>query len=366
MEPDPKEPDTTGVRERGNVTAGTLVRVVVISGVAAALGIVLALSINWFPVAASKQAGPIDTLWYVLLIFSVPIFVIVCAVVLTSIIKFRMRPGEEDLDGPPIHGNTKLEVIWTTIPALLLLGLCTYAYLVLHDIEKAPANGREMRVQVTGQQFNWTFKYELGKRSFTSAQLYLPINESVKFDIRSVDVLHDFWVPAFRMKIDAVPGIFTHYRVTPTKLGSYPVVCAELCGLGHAFMRNTAHVYTPDKFNTWVHKMQVAQGVIAGAGGGGGGNANASLAAGRAVFTGVGGCSACHTLADAKATGTVGPDLDKYLKTRGKPFIKTSIVDPNAFVEKGFPPNTMPPNFGSTLSQSQIDAVVNYLYTVTR
>jgi len=366
MEQDPKEPDTTGARERGNVTRGTLVRIIIIAGVAAVLGVVLALSINWFPVAASKQAGPIDTLWDVLLIFSVPIFVIVCTVVITSVVKFRMRPGEEDLDGPPIHGNTKLEVIWTTIPALLLLGLCTYSYLVLHDIEKAPASGREMRVAVTGQQFNWTFKYELGKRSFTSAQLYLPIHESVKFDIRSVDVLHDFWVPAFRMKIDAVPGIVTHYRVTPTRLGSYPVVCAELCGLGHAFMRNTAHVYPPDKFNAWVRKMQIAQGVISGGGGAGGGGGGNALAAGRAVFTGPGGCSACHTLADAKATGTVGPDLDKFLKPRNKAFIKTSIVDPNAYVEKGFPANTMPSNFGSTLSQSQIDAVVNYLYQVTR
>src|SRR5262249_55994054 len=131
--------------------------------------------INGFAEAASIRGGPIDTVGDVLWICSVPIFVIVCAVVITSVIKFHMRPGEEELDGPPIHGNTKLEVIWTTIPALLLLSLCTYSYLVLHDIEKAPASGREMRVAVTGQQFNWTFKDELGKRSFTSAQLYLPI-----------------------------------------------------------------------------------------------------------------------------------------------------------------------------------------------
>ncbi len=365
MEQDPKEPEPTGERQRGNVTAGTLVRVIAISGVATALGIALGLSINWFPTAASKQAGPIDTLWDVLLIFSVPIFVIVCAVILTSIVKFRMRPGEEDLDGPPIHGNTKLEVIWTTIPALLLLGLCTYAYLVLHDIEKAPASGREMRVAVTGQQFDWSFRYELGKRSFTSAQLYLPIGESVKFDVRSVDVLHDFWVPAFRMKIDAVPGIITHYRVTPTKLGSYPIVCAELCGLGHAFMRNTAHVKTPTQFNTWARRQQVLQGVVAGGGAGGGGTANASLAAGRTVFSSVGGCSGCHTLSDAKATGTVGPDLDKVLANQNKAFIKTSVVDPNAFIAPGFSKSIMPSTFSSTLSKSQIDAVVNYLYTVT-
>src|SRR4029077_10542155 len=105
--------------------ACSLIRVSVISGVATALGISLGISINWFPQAASKQAGPIDTLWEVLLICSVPIFLVACAGVLNSTVEFRTRPGEEELDGPPIHGNTKLEVVWTTIPALLLLGLCT-------------------------------------------------------------------------------------------------------------------------------------------------------------------------------------------------------------------------------------------------
>jgi cytochrome c oxidase subunit 2 len=374
MEPDPKEPDTTGARARANVTSGTLIRVIVISGVATALGIALGLSINWFPQAASKQAGPIDTLWDVLLICSVPIFVIVCAVVLTSIVKFRMRPGEEELDGPPIHGKTKLEVVWTTIPALLLLGLCTYAYLVLHDIEKAPAHGAsnapEIRVAVTGQQFAWSFAYATDARGrriapakqVKSAQLYLPLGQSVEFDVRSVDVLHDFWVPDFRMKIDAVPGIVTHYRVTPTKLGRHPIVCAELCGLGHAFMRNTAHVVPRAQFPRLLAKMAVAQHIVTGGTAGGGGP---NLAAGKTVFTGVGGCGACHTLADANTTGAIGPDLDKYLKSRDKAFIHKSIVDPQAYVEKGFPANTMPPNFASTLSKDQIDAVVNYLYTVT-
>ncbi len=357
MEPDPNDVQ----RPRATVSKGTLVRVILIALVASLLGIAIGLSINWFPIAASKQAGPIDTLWDVLLIFSVPIFVIVCAIILTSIVKFRMRPGEEDLDGPPIHGNTKLEVIWTTIPALILLGLCTYAYLVLHDIEKAPASGREMHVQVTGQQFDWTFKYELGDKSVTSAQLYLPKGKSVMFDVRAVDVLHDFWVPAFRMKIDAVPGIITHYRVTPTKVGSYPIVCAELCGLGHAFMRNTAHVQTRAEFATWLATQQRLQKV----GGGGGASPAAQIAAGKAVFAGASGCSGCHTLADAGATGQVGPNLDDVLKTSTKAFIAKSVVDPNAFLAKGFGANIMPSNFGTTLSKTQVDAVVNYLYTVT-
>src|SRR5690606_34295862 len=108
--------------------------------VASILGIVAGLLIDWFPIAASGEAKPIDTLWDVLLIASIPIFVGVMVVVLFSVVKFRMRPGEEDLDGPPIHGNTRLEVIWTALPAILLVGLCTYSFIVLEDVEKAQAN----------------------------------------------------------------------------------------------------------------------------------------------------------------------------------------------------------------------------------
>ena len=125
--------------------------------IASAIGIAVALSINWFPKVASTQAEDIDTLFDVLIIASVPIFVLVEVVVLFSVWKFRMRPGQELEDGPPIHGNTLLEVIWTAIPALILVGLCGYAYKVLRDIEEKPKN--EIVVNVTGQQFTWTFYY---------------------------------------------------------------------------------------------------------------------------------------------------------------------------------------------------------------
>src|SRR3954469_5547011 len=118
----------------------------VIGVIPAALGIAIGLLIDWFPVAASKEAKPIDTLWDVLIIASVPVFVMVTVIVLFSVIKFRMRPGEENLDGPPIHGNTRLEVIWTTIPAVLLVGLCTYAFIVLEDVEASASNPVQVRV----------------------------------------------------------------------------------------------------------------------------------------------------------------------------------------------------------------------------
>src|ERR671928_1271815 len=140
-----------------------------IGAIASALGVALALLINWFPTGASTQAGPIDTLWDVLLIVSVPIFVLVVTIVLYSVVRFRMRPGEELADGPPIHGNTRLEVIWTALPAILLVALCSYAFVVLHDVEEAKAN--TMEVRVVGQQFARTYYYRDGGRELASDQL---------------------------------------------------------------------------------------------------------------------------------------------------------------------------------------------------
>src|SRR4051812_14388024 len=288
-----------------------LVPLLVIGAIASACGIALGLLINWFPTQASAEGKQIDTLWDVLIIVSVPIFVLVIPVVLYSVWRFRMRPGEELMDGPPIHGNTRLEIIWTAIPAILLVCLCSYAWITLTDIEEADASA--LNVRVVGEQFTWTFYYRgPNGRPVASPQLYVPVDRQINFTVQSKDVLHDFWVPAFRMKIDAVPGIDTHLRVNPTLRGTFPVVCAELCGLGHAVMRQDAHVVSKTAFDTWLRNR--ARGPAAGAGGGGqraGGGATADQ--GKPVFNAAG-CSACHTLADAKATGTVGPDLDTALK----------------------------------------------------
>src|SRR5512144_1408214 len=126
---------------------GAALRMFVIGAIATAIGIAFALIINWFPIQASREGERIDTLWDVLLIASVPVFVLVEVVVLYCVVRFRMRPGEELKDGPPIHGNTTLEIVWTAIPAILLVGLCTYSYIVLTDVEKAQANTLNVRVE---------------------------------------------------------------------------------------------------------------------------------------------------------------------------------------------------------------------------
>jgi cytochrome c oxidase subunit 2 len=357
--------ESTPRRERKR----TVQQMVVVGIIATAIGIAIGLSIHWFPPADSTQADKIDTLWDVLVIATVPVFVLVTVIVSFAVIEFRMRPGEENLDGPPIHGNTRLEVIWTAIPAILIVGLVTYAYVVMRDIEQAPAAGNERIVTVTGQQFAWSFAYNEGGKKFTTAQLFLPAGKSVKFDVKSKDVIHDFWVPDFRMKIDAVPGITTHYRVTPKNpaaIGDHAIVCAELCGLGHAFMRQTAHILAPAAFDKWVQKMTAKPAAGGGGGGGGGAAVDAKqLFTSGDADTGATACATCHTLADAGAKGQVGPDLDKVLKGKDAAFIKESILEPDKEIAPGFQPGVMPPNFGDTLSAEQVDALVKYLSTVT-
>ena len=241
--------------------------------IAIALGILLSYEIRWFPVQASAQARNTDHLYHVLVIATIPIFVLVVGVILYCVWQFRMKPGEELKDGPPIHGNTRLEVFWTALPSVLLLGMVGYSFVVLHDNEKKPAH--EIQIGVTGQQFFWSFQYPpsvTGGAPINSYKLYLPDNESVYFNMRSKDVIHAFYIPAFRLQEDVVPGITTHYLATPDRVGNYVAECNLLCGVGHSLMRTTVHVVTPEQFQAWI-KSQLAlssssSNTAGGAGGG--------------------------------------------------------------------------------------------------
>ena len=324
--------------------------------IAAVILTAIALIINWFPAEGGASSHEIDTLFDVLLIVSVPIFVLVMTVAIYSVLKFRAKPGDT-ADGAPIHGHTRLEIVWVTIPFLLVSSLAIYGWIVLADIEAKKPN--ELLVNVTGQQFTWSFGYP--REGAKSSQLVLPKDRPVEFKIHSKDVIHSFWVPQFRLKSDAVPGLTTKIRVTPNRLGVYRVVCAELCGIGHATMRQIVRVVPKPEFAAWIRRQQPK--------GGGGG-----AAAGKQVFMSAG-CDACHTLVDAGATGTVGPKLDdltamaaKFGKRRGETpaqYVRESILDPRAFTVPGFPNGVMPTNFKDQLSGAQVKALVQYLLHVS-
>jgi cytochrome c oxidase subunit 2 len=330
--------------------------------VAAAIGVAITLQIDWFPPQGDTAAKKIDHLYDLLLVFSVPVFVLVMTVAIYSVWKFRAKPGDKG-DGAPIHGNTTLEIVWVAIPFMIVTGLAIYSWIELNDIEAKQPN--ELHVNVTARQFTWSFDYpQANGKPVKSPQLVLPVDRPVKFDIKALDVIHSFWVPAFRLKQDAVPGTTQHIRLTPSRKGNYEVVCAELCGLGHSTMRQAVHVVSPQQFESWL-KKRAGGGAAAGAKPGSAEQADA----GKQVFTDTGGCGACHTLADAGTTGSVGPKLDdlaadakKYGKGKSlEEYVKESILDPEAVVVKGFPAGTMPKNFGDQLSPQEIDALVQYL-----
>jgi cytochrome c oxidase subunit 2 len=331
-------------------------RMIALGIVASLVGIAIALLIDWFPTPASGSAHKIDTVYDVLLICSVPVFVLVMTVAIYSVVRFRAMPGDMR-DGAPIHGNTRLEVVWVTIPFIMVTALAIYGWIVLDDLEAKQPN--TLVVNVTGQQFTWSFDYPGDK--VHSTELVLPKNRPVEFRIHTKDVLHSFWVPEFRLKSDAVPGLTTKIRLTPDRIGHYQVVCAELCGIGHSTMRQNVRVVALGEFNTWLsdQKKSAAGAPAGGTGGGtqaGGGGAKPD---GAAIFA-ANGCGSCHTLKPANATGTVGPDLDHIDKPTSA-FIRQSIVDPNKVITKGFSPNIMPQDFGKKLSPAELDALVEYL-----
>jgi cytochrome c oxidase subunit 2 len=301
----------------------------------------VAVLIPWLPSADSSEAHKVDDVYWFVTIICMAIFALVAGVSVYAIWKFRAAPDDEE-DGSPIHGHTGLEVVWTAVPAALVTAISIYSGVVLVQVERIPAEHRV--IEVTAQQFAWSFTYPESK--VTSGKLALPINQPVELKLTAKDVIHSFWVPEWRMKKDAVPGIETNVIVTPTKLGTFTVICTELCGLGHAAMRAQALVLTQAGFERWLNNEKEAA-------------AAAGSAQGKTLFTQQ--CGTCHALADAGTTAEVGPDLDKVLAGKNADFIRKSIVDPNAELAPGFQPNVMPENFGELLSQQQLDSLVEYL-----
>ena len=239
-----------------DMTPGTFFRLVGITVAMTAVISVVMVNINWNGLQGSEEASQIDTLLNVMIVLSAFVFSVVMVMMGYAIWKYRAKPGDES-DGEPIHGNTRLEVIWTTIPTIIVLFAGVYSAVVLGDIEAEASDS--MRVDVTAQQFAWRFDYvDEGK---TSTELHVPSGTQLELHLNALDVLHSFWVPEWRIKRDLVPGsdieggsdIDNIVRVTPDVPGSYQVVCTELCGIGHPTMRAAAVVEaTPADFDAWV------------------------------------------------------------------------------------------------------------------
>jgi cytochrome c oxidase subunit II len=243
--------------------------------------VAILLQFDWFGDAASEEAGPIDTLFDVMIVLSSFVFAVVLVMLGYAIWKWRARPGDES-DGEPIHGNTRLEIAWTVIPTIIVLVGAIYSWIVLDDIE-AKAEDR-MPLNITAQQFKWTFEYPeetVGTGSaaapLATDELHVPVDRQLEIHLTALDVLHSFWVPEWRIKRDLVPAgtggdeVDDEVVVTPDTEGTYSLVCTELCGLGHATMRATVVVESQQEFDQWVAEQQKTQ--AQGAGGDSGGSA---------------------------------------------------------------------------------------------
>lgn len=207
------------------------------------------VSINWDGQEASTAAPKIDDLLNVMIVLSSFVFSLVMVMLFYALYAFRAKPGDES-DGEPIHGNTRLEVAWTVIPTIIVLFGAGYSWSVLHDIEEPAKN--PLTVDVFSQQFAWSFGYPGKENAYSEGELHVPVNRQVHFKMHALDVIHSFWVPEWRIKKDNVPGITTTAIVTPDKVGTYQLICTELCGFGHAAMRAEVVVEPPAKFREWV------------------------------------------------------------------------------------------------------------------
>jgi cytochrome c oxidase subunit 2 len=209
---------------------------------------VIMLIPDWDGEQASTAAPKIDTLLDVMIVLSSFVFSIVMVMLGYSVWRWRARPGDES-DGAPIHGNTRLEIAWTVIPTVIVLFGAIYSWVTLSNIEARDAD--RMVVDVYAQQFEWHFNYP--EEGVTSRELHVPVDRQVELRLHALDVIHSFWVPEWRIKKDAVPGITTRIFVTPDKTGDYTLICTELCGIGHATMRAPVVVEdSQNAFNQWV------------------------------------------------------------------------------------------------------------------
>jgi cytochrome c oxidase subunit II len=255
------------------VRRGAIVRLIAIALVTAAITTAIALFLPWLPELNSKEGERIDFVIWVTVAICIAVFAVVAAISVYSVAKFRVRP-DDDTDGPPVHGHTGLEIAWTAIPTVLVTVIAAVSAVALAE----NGNLRDDRVviEVTARQFAWTFAYPPEDAASkpkdeqlcqlpperpncpVSGTLRLPAGRQVELRLRALDVIHSFWVPQFRQKQDAVPGEVTSVAVTPTNPDEATVICAELCGLGHALMRAPTIVMRENAFDSWRNEQQRA------------------------------------------------------------------------------------------------------------
>jgi cytochrome c oxidase subunit 2 len=310
-------------------------------------------AIGLLPAQASAQAISIDQLfgiytWAIAFVFS-----LIIVFLFYSLIVFRRRKGETG-DGVHVEGNNTLEIAWTVVPLIAVLYL---AYLGARSLgETRRIDPSAMVVKVIAQQ--WSFQFQYPEYLFASKVLYLPVGEQVDLQMTSLDVLHSFFVPEFRLKQDIIPGRTVDLRVTPTVVGHYKVSCAQLCGRNHAQMLADLYVVSKADFTAWANQ-QVASAP------------KDPVLIGQQLYS-LFGCSTCHSTDGSKKIGPTWSKLfgstvtlaDGTRVNADENYLIDSITDPNKQIVKGFTPNVMPATFANALTQEQIQDIVSYIKTL--
>ena len=231
---------------------GSIVALLGIGLIAGGVATAVAVIPTWLPTDASVEAGRIDfVIWFVIAI-CIALFAVVAAVMTYSIIKFKAAPDDLE-DGPSIHGHTGLEIAWTAVPFVLITAIAIVSGIVLSENNARGAN--TLVVNVQAQQYAWSFSYPDANNA-TSPVLYLPVDRHVELHMRSLDVIHAFFVPEFRENEDIVPGMITQIRIRPNRIGTYPLECNELCGAGHTDMNSLVHVVSQADFKKWLNEQR--------------------------------------------------------------------------------------------------------------
>ena len=320
---------------------GLIIHLLALAIVFGAIAFVVAWFIPWMPESASEESDRIHTTYWVATVICLGIIAIVAAASVYAVMKFRARDDDME-DGKPIHGHTLLEVVWTAIPTVLvtIIAVWTSVALVRNEDNK---DGR-LEIEVTAEQFAWSFTYPQQGLETEVGELHVPVGEPIRLNLTANDVIHSFWVKEWAVKQDVVPGEPQIYLITPTKTGRFEIICTELCGIGHATMRNWVVVQSRAEFDAWIEKQKAPP---------------TDAADPQALF--VQNCGSCHVLGAAGTTGNVGPDLDTVLPGQSDAQVRESIVDPDAQISEGFQPGVMPQNFEDILGAEGVDALVTYL-----
>lgn len=303
-------------------------------------------NLPFFPEQASAQASQVDALYFFLL--AVTAFFAVLIAVLVVVFAARFRRRHDDEIGAAIHGSLALELLWTFIPLGIAMVMFAWGAKVFFDLYRPPVGA--MEVFVVGKQWMWKVQHADGRRELN--ELHVPIGRPVKLVMGSEDVIHSYYIPAFRVKADVIPGRYNTLWFTATKPGRYRLFCAEYCGTKHSGMIGWVTAMEPGDYQAWL---------------GGGGAATASpVAAGEKLFNEVLACVTCHQ----ETTQGRGPVLlglfGKSVQLQGggtatvdEAFVRESIVNPQAKVHAGYAP--IMPTFQGLVTEEQLLQLIAYV-----